>query len=260
MEGLTREDAIAFYDRYYTPNNAILIVAGDVTEDEVRKLAEATYGKLPRRSEPPPRIRPSEPEAEAARVVTLTDPRVTQPSVQRQFVTPSYGTAKPGEAEAIDVLAQILGGGTTSRLYKALVLGKGIATSAGAGYGGTALGETGFGLYGTPRGGVTPEALIAEIQAVVGDVAENGVTDEELARAKRAMIASAVYSQDSHSELANVFGQALIAGQTVAAVQHWPEAIEAVTAAEVQAAARRYLTVPRSVTGYLMPASGGNRS
>ena len=135
MAQLDRADAVAFYNRYYTPNNAVLVVAGDVTADEVKSLAEATYGKLPRRAEPPPRVRAREPEPLAARTVTLSDARVTQPSLRRSYLVPSYGTAVGNEAEALDVLSEIFGGGTTSLLYRQLVIEKGVATSAGAGYG-----------------------------------------------------------------------------------------------------------------------------
>ena len=118
IEKLNREDALAFYRRFYTPNNAILVVAGDVTADEVKKLAEETYGKVPRVTEIGPRVRPQEPVQEASRTVTLADPRVTQPSLQRQYLAPSSTTAKPGESEALEVLSHILGRGANSRLYR----------------------------------------------------------------------------------------------------------------------------------------------
>src|SRR5262245_33631820 len=139
IEKLTREDALAFYKRFYTPNNAILIVAGDVTAEEVKKLAEETYGKVARVTEVAPRVRPQEPVQVAPRTVTLADPRVTQPSVQRYYLVPSYTTSKAGESEALEILAHILGRGSNSRLYDKLVVDKGIAVNAGAGYSGSAL-------------------------------------------------------------------------------------------------------------------------
>src|SRR5207253_2841226 len=116
IEALTREDALAFYRRFYTPNNAVLIVAGDVTADEVKTLAEATYGQVKRVAEVVPRMRPQDPPPEAPRTVTLSDARVTQPSLQRSYLVPSHATAKAGEAEALDVLAHVLGRGSTGRL------------------------------------------------------------------------------------------------------------------------------------------------
>ena len=155
IEKLSRDDALAFYRRFYTPNNAVVIVAGDVTADEVKADAEATYGKVAVRAEIDPRQRPMEPVQEAPRTVTLADSRVEQPSVTRDYLVPSETTAKPGESEALDVLAHVLGSGSNSRLYRTLVVDKGIALNAGAYYSSTALDYGKFGVYGAPKPGMT---------------------------------------------------------------------------------------------------------
>ncbi|CAN5146102.1 pitrilysin family protein [soil metagenome] len=253
MATLDREDALAQYARYYMPNNAVLVVAGDVTPEEVRKLADTTYGKIPRRADLPPRIRLKEPPQETPRVVTLTDARVTQPSFRRAYLVPSVFTAAPGEAEALDVLAEVLDGGSTARLNSQLVRGKGIAVSAGAGYGSIAVGETQFSLSGTPRGDVSASELAAAFDAVIAELIEKGVTTEELDRAKRRVRSDAVYRQDNPSGLANSFGAALADGGSIDLVRSWPDRIAAVTGAQVVAAAGKYLDIRRSVTGYLMP-------
>lgn len=260
MATLDRADALAFYDRYYTPNNAILVVAGDVTEEEVRRLAEATYGKLPRRAEPPPRVRPREPEPSAARTVTLADPRVTLPSVRRAYLVPSYHTAEPGEAEALDVLGDILGGGTTSRIYRRLVVEKAMAASAGAGYGSGGLSDGSFSFAAAPRGDVTLDALLDEWEAMVAELLAKGITDEELAAAKRRIVANAIYAQDSAATLARAFGDMLATGGTIADVRDWPERMQDVTKEEVMAAARKYLRAERSVTGYLLSDKSEGRT
>ena len=260
MATLERADALALYDRYYTPNNAVVVVAGDVTEGEVKTLAEATYGKLVRRAEPPPRVRLQEPPSDAARLVTLTDARVTQPSFRRLYLAPSEHTGKPGEAEALSVLADILGGGSTSRLYRQLVVGEGMAASIDASYDSGQIGDTSFGLYGTPRGNTSVEQLGAAIDKVLGELIDKGVTDQELARAKERVRASVIYSEDSPRTLANAVGAALATGDTLAELQAWPERIAAVTAEDVQAAARRYIAAHNSVTGYLLPKPAEGRS
>ena len=260
MATLDRTDALSFYDRYYTPNNAILVVAGDVTADEVRRLAEETYGRLARRADPPPRVRLREPPADAARLVTLSDPRVTQPSFRRFYLTPSEHTGEPGEAEALNVLADILGGGTTSRLYRQLVVEQGIAASVGAGYDPGPIGPAAFSFYGSPRGSTTVEQLATAFDHVIAELADKGITAPELARAKERVRAAVIYSEDSPRTLANAIGAALATGDTLAAVQAWPERIAAVTAADVQAAARRYLVARNSVTGYLLPTPAEGRS
>jgi zinc protease len=252
IEQLDREDALAFYKRFYTPNNAILVVAGDVTADQVRSLAEETYGKVPRVTEIKPRVRPQEPVQEAARTVTLADPRVTQPSVSRYYLAPSSTTARPGESEALDVLAHILGRGSNSRLYQALVVGNGIAVSAGASYDGTAVDTTRMSVYGSPKPGTTLPQLEAAIDAVLAEVIEKGVTAEELERSKGRMIADAVYANDNQRMLAQWYGASLATGSTVEQVRTWPDRIRQVTPESVREAAQRWLNKHRSVTGYLV--------
>ena len=252
IEKLSREDALAFYKRFYTPNNAILVVAGDVNADEVKKMAEATYGKVARTTEIKPRKRPQEPEPTAVRHVLLADARVAQSSLQRNYLVPSDVTAKPGESEALDLLAHILGGGQNSRLYRQLVEDRQLAINAGANYSGTSLDATRFGVYATPQPDTSLEKLEAAIDGVIADVAANGVTDVELERAKTRMIADSVYAQDNQGTMARWYGAALASGSTVESVKEWPDRIRAVTADQVRDAARNWLKTQRAVTGYLV--------
>ena len=252
IEKLDRDGALAFYRRFYTPNNAILVVAGDVTADEVKTLAEATYGKVERVVEVAARDRPKEPAQEATRTVTLADPRVTQPSLRRIYLAPSTGMAEAGESEALDVLASVLGSGSNSRLYQTLVIDKDIALNVGAGYDGTALDYSPFQVSVTPKPGTTLPQIEAAMDAVLAEVIDKGVTAEELERCKNGLIASAVYAQDNQTTLARWFGAALATGLTVEQVQAWPERVRQVTADSVRAVARRYLDKRRSVTGYLI--------
>jgi zinc protease len=252
IEALTRDDALAFYKRFYTPNNAIVVVAGDVSADEVKADAEATYGKIAPRAEIGPRLRPHEPVQEAPRTVTLADPKVEQPSVSRNYLAPSDTTAKSGEAEALDVLAHVLGSGSNSRLYRTLVVDKGIALSAGAFYSSTALDYGKFGVYGSPKPGVSLHDLETAIDAVLADAIENGVTADELERSKTRLIADAVYAEDNQASLARWYGAALATGQTVEQVRSWRDRIRAVTADNVRHAARTWLDRRHSVTGYLV--------
>ena len=259
IEKLTREDAIDFYRRYYAPNNAVLIVAGDVEAGEVRRLAEETYGRVPRGPDLPPRIRPSEPEQNTARTVTLSDPRVSTPSFRKAWVVPSYTTAEDGEAEALDLLSEILGGGPRSRAYEALVVEQGIASSAGAWYQSDALDATSFQIYASPRGSATLDDVEKAMDAEIARIADQGVTDDELAAAKKRYVRSLIFARDSQSGMARIYGSTLTTGGTIEDIEKWPERIEAVTAEQVRDAARRHLDNRRSVTGYLLPA-GGDRS
>ena len=252
IEKLTREDAIEFYKRFYTPNNAILVVAGDVSADEVKALALDTYGKVKPTVEIGPRVRPQEPAQIAPRTVTLADPRVEQPSVQRSYLVPSSNTAKPGEAEALDVLSHILGTGSNSRLYRALVMDRGIALSAGGWYNGSALDATRFAVFGSPKPGTTLQQLEDGIDTVIADLIKDGVTAEELERSKNRLIADAVYAQDNQATLARWYGTALTTGGTVEKVESWTDRVRTVTTDQVRDAAKAWLDKRRSVTGYLI--------
>ncbi len=252
IEGLGRADALAYYDRFYTPENAILIVAGDVEPAAVIDLARAIYGRISARGETPKRIRVREPDVRAHRLVTLADPKVEQPSYQTVFLVPSYRTAASGEAEALEVLAHHLGGGPASLLFKALVIDKKIAVSAGAYYDGTALNDTRFYAYATPAPGVSLETLDTEIARLIAEVAAHGIAEADLARVKTRLVADAVYAQDSQVALAHWYGASLAIGLSLADIAAWPERIETVRAADV-VKATRWLDARRSVTGFLLP-------
>jgi len=259
METLDRTDALTFYKRFYAPENAVLVVAGDVTAEEVKALAEKTYGTIARQGPTEARQRPQEPPQIAERRVTFADLRVTQPSLQRSYLVPSFTSAKGNEGDALDVLAHILGGGSNSWLNRALVMEQRLATSAGAWYQGTSLDDTRFGVYGTPANGVSLEKLEAAIDAVVASFLDKGPTAEEIERTKSRMVADYVYALDNQSTLARMYGAALTTGSTVEDVQARPDRLRAVTAEQVRDAARRFLNKRQSVTGYLIREGGAGR-
>jgi zinc protease len=250
---LTREDALNFYRIHYTPRNAIVVVAGDVTPEEVRALAEKHYAPLDNTANPGPRVRTPEPEPIAARRVQLVDGRAATPVIQRTYLAPSYSTAEPGTAEALEVLAQVLGGGQTSRLYRGLVVQAQSAAAAGASYSGDGLDHGTFVVYAVPAAGGGIDAVETELDVVIADVAADGVTDDELQRARNRLIASTVYALDSQYRLAFMFGVALTNERTVEDVLGWTQRIEAVTAEDVRKVAEEILRIERSVTGVLLP-------
>jgi zinc protease len=232
-------------------------VAGDVDADTVRKYAEETYGKVPRGAELPPRNRPQEPVQNTRRTVTLNDPRITVPSFSKKWVVPSYESAAPGVAESLDLLAEILGGGVRSRLYQDLIVEKGIAASAGAYYQGTALDPSSFGVYGSPLGGAKLADVEKATDAEIARVAKDGVSEEELAKAKKRFVRGMVFARDNQAGMARLYGGTLATGGTVKDVEEWPKRIDAVTAEQVKEAAAKYLDPSRSVTGYLLPPETG---
>jgi zinc protease len=252
IRGLNTADAIAFYRRFYVPNNAILVVAGDVTMATVRPLAEKYFGAVPS-GNPPPRLRPQEPPQRAARRLEMRDPRVRQPNWRRSYLAPSRMSGETQHSLPLRMLAEILGGGSTSRLYRALVVEQKIAAGAGAYYRGFSIDQDRFWVSGTPVPGSDVAALEAAADAVIDEMMRDGVTEDELNRTKAGMLAAAVYARDSLSSAARLFGSALTIGLTVDEVESWPERVEAVTVEQVNAAARYVFDKDRSVTGILLP-------
>jgi len=262
MQTLTTEDALAHYRRHYGPDNALLIVAGDITAAKLRPLAEKFYGPLQPRGIPA-RARPQEPPQLAARRLEMRDARVPQPSWQRSYLAPSYHRPGAGDPYALDVLAQILGGGATSRLYRALVVEQGLASMAGAGYQGGALDDGEFSLHVLPRNlsaealakadGQSAAVIDTAIEQELAKLLRDGVSAAEVTRAKRQLVADAVYAQDNQQTMAQIFGEGLAAGHSIDDIVAWPDRIQAVTPARVNAAARHVLRIEQSVTGILLP-------
>ena len=255
MAKLSREDALTFYKRFYAPNNAIVVVAGDVTVEEVKALAEAAYGALKPNPGIKLRQRPQEPPHRAARRVELKDPRAGNASVRRFYLTPSIPTAAPGEAEALYLLMKIAANGSTSRLYQSLVSEEKIASSAGGWYSGTGLDSGSIGIFGVAAEGVDLDKVEVGVDRVLHEMREKGVTPDELDRAKKAFIAEFVYESDSQSALARRYAEGMLLGLTIDQVNDWPAAIAKVTAEDVTRVAVKYLDIRHSVTGRLIPTA-----
>jgi zinc protease len=252
MRGLTTADALSFYHTWYAPNNAVLVIGGDVTLDKVRALAEKYYGPLPARAVPA-RHRVSEPPKVAAARLVMKSPRAGEPSWSRTFLAPSYTAGEKQYAYALQVLAEVLGGGPTSRLYRALVLDKGVALGAGAFYNPGALDLATFGFYATPTKNVTIADFEAAFDAEIKKVLKDGVTPDEVDRAKKHMQAQAIFARDSLDGPARIIGAALATGRSLDDVETWPQHIGAVTVDQVNAAARLVIHENIAVTGVLLP-------
>ena len=253
IKGLNREDALAFYKRFYAPNNAILIVAGDVEPEEARKLAEETFGKIPSSSSLDGRSRPVEPEHAAPVRVTLEDARAGRTTVQRYYLAPSYSSAEPGEAEALDLLMRVAASGSVGRIYKRLVVEQKKAASAGGWYSDSGLDSGRLGFYAIAADGVSAEEIDKAIEDVTTELREGGVTQDELDRARKSYIAEFVYTQDSQSRMARHYGWKLAMGLSIEDVQAWPERLRQVTLEDIKTVAQKYLVEKNSVTGYLLP-------
>jgi zinc protease len=253
MHGLNREDALAFYRRWYAPNNAILVIAGDTTLAEVKALAERDFGPIPARSLPP-RERLREPPSYAARRVILRDPAVRQAAWQRIYLAPTERDKPAGQSAALDVLGEIMAGGPTSRLYRHLVIEQALAVDVDASYSGQALDYGQFSISAAPQLGADTDELENAIDQEIATLLAKGVAGQELADAKARLAADAIKARDSLRGPAQIVGSGLVTGSTLAEVQSWPERIAAVSADDVLQAALAVLkTKQNSVTGILLP-------
>lgn len=255
MEELDLDDALSFYELYYSPNNTILVVSGDVAPDEVRVLAEKHYGPIPRNPDLPERLRTEEPRQNAERRVIFRDARVAQPYISRSYLVPERDSGAQESAAALTILSEILGGGTTSFFTEKLQFDTQVSTYTAAWYSSVSLDDTTFRMIIVPAEGVSLEEGEAALDQAFAEFLETGVDEEQLERIKLQIRASEVYAQDNVDGIANRYGRALTSGLTIEDVQAWPAILDAVTAEDIMQAAS-LLRREASVTGWLMRPEG----
>ena len=251
MSVLGMDDVLAFYDEFYSPNNAVLVVAGDVDPQDVLALAQEHYGPIPRNDDLQPRVRPAEPKQMAERRISFSDPRVAQPYVMRSYLAPERDPGDQRKAAALTMLAEVLGGSQTSVMPQALQFEEERSVYAGAFYSGLSLDDTTFGIVNVPAEGVTLEEAEADMDRIIAEFIETGVDEAQLERIKFQMRASQIYALDSSNSLARRYGAALTSGLTVDDVHAWPEILQSVTPEEIIAAARDVFDRDNAVTGFL---------
>jgi zinc protease len=252
IEALQLRDLKAFYNAYYAPNNAILVVSGDVDPENVRALAEKYYGVIPANPDLPERLRTEEPPQTAERRLIFRDARVAQPYVTRSYIAPERDPGDQEKAAALTFLADILGGGTTSFLAEKLQFDSQIATFTAAYYRGGMLDDTTFDIVAVPAQGVSLQEVEDAMDAALKQFMETGVVQEQLDRIKLQIRADQIYARDDANRVARRYGQALAIGLSVEDVQAWPDILQAVTAEDIMAVAAEVLDRRGSVTGWLM--------
>jgi zinc protease len=257
VAGLGREAAMAFYRAHYAPNNAILVVAGDVKPEEVQRLAEAHFGPIPPAAIAP-RLRPQEPPPVAARRIVMEDAWVREPYVARLYPATQRKPGAQAEAAALTVLAELLGGsGITSVMARGLELGDGIALDSGADYSGIGVDPQSFSFYVAPKPGVGLDEAEARLDALIADFLAEGPDPAQLARIQTRMLAAEIYDLDRQQGRARRVGAALATGLTLDDVAARPRLLQAVTPADVQAAATATFRPEASVTGWLTAPDQG---
>lgn len=253
IEALNRENALDFYKTYYAPNNAILVIAGDVYPDEVKALAEKHFGPLEPSNNIPPRVRPKEPPHLAPVTLTFSDSRQTQPYMIRSYHAPKRQSGNQKEAAALMMFAQLLGGsGLSSVMGQKLELEQQIAVATTAWYDSVSFDPETFGLYAMPRPGVEMDDLVAAVDKVLDDFLKEGIDLDHLERLKVQVAAEDIYKLDNQSNVARTYGRALTAGLTVEDVKTWSQVLQEVTGDDIMAVARQVLNVKQSVTGLML--------
>ena len=254
MEALDRADVLSFYDLYYSPNNAILVVAGDVDPSEVRRLAEEYYGPIPAEPHLPPRFRPAEPPQLAERRMIYEDERVSQPYVSRAYLAPERDPGAQDTAAALTYLAEILGGSNfTSLLGRALTFDTQTALFTGSSYDGMSLDTGSFSLTVIPAEGVSLQEAEDAMDKVLTDFLAKGVDPAQFERIRTQLHASEIFARDNVAGLANRYGAALASGLSVEDVEAWPDVLQSVSPDDVLAAAKAMLDRRQSVTMWVVP-------
>jgi zinc protease len=251
METLSLDDALSFYHAHYAPNDAILVVSGDVDPDNVRALAEKYYGVIPANPDLPERLRTIEPPQRAERRLIYRDDRVAQPFVSRSYLAPERDPGAQEQAAALTLLAEILGGGQTSFLTERLQFDSQVAVYTGAFYKGVSLDKTTFDLVVVPSAEVSLQEAEDAMDAALAAFLETGVDAAQLERIKMQLRAAQIYARDNVDSIANRYGQALTSGLAVEDEQAWPDILQAVTEADIMDAARSVFNLNASVTGWL---------
>jgi len=255
METLDMQDALSFYDLYYSPNNAILIVAGDVQPEEVLALAEQYYGPIPAEPNLPERFRTQEPPQAAERRLIFEDGRVAQPYLTRSYIAPERDAGAQAEAAALTYLAELLGGSPfTSALGIAMQFDTNMAVYTNAYYDGLNLDDGTFGMTVVPSDGVTLQEAENAMDAAVTAFLETGIDPARMEALRTQLKAGEIYARDNVQGLARRYGMALTSGLTVDDVQAWPDMLQSVTEEDVLAAAARVLNRDSSVTAWVIPS------
>ena len=259
IEKLSPADAVSFYQSHYAPNNAVVVISGDVTPDQVMRLAASIYGSIPKHNLPPRRAVPPSSEPSTHRII-MVDAGVEQPQMEWAVVVPSYATQKTSEAYAYEVLSEVLDGGEIGLLYRKLVKEQGIASGIGTNYDPDGRGDGIFTIAVTPHGKKDAHKLEEALRSTLQEIASQGVPDKAVADAKQRLQRSAIFARDSLMMPGYAFGMALTTGHTVADVEAWPDRIRDVRVEDINKALHDLLANRHNITGLLLPDPHASRA
>jgi len=249
---LQPQQARDWYDRFYVPGNATLVIAGDVTPEQVRPLVEKFFADLPR-GETPPRPETTLNPPPGERRMTLRLP-VRVPALYMSYNVPSLTTADhQDEFYALTMLGGVLDGGTSARMESNLVRGQRLAAGLGAGYDGLQRGNGTFTITATPNPAVSLDQLEAAIKAEIEKIAEQPPSEAEMDRVRAGVLAEQIYQRDSVMGQAMELGTLSVLGLDWRLAGQFDDNLEAVTPEQVQQAARKWLVAERSAVAHVIP-------
>ncbi|MEZ5750445.1 MAG: pitrilysin family protein [Paracoccaceae bacterium] len=251
IASLTSEMANDFYRLHYAPNNAVLVVAGDVEAEDVLAMAQRHFGPIPPSEGLTPRARPTEPPQMAERRILMQDPRVSQSYMTRTYLAPVRRSGNQREAAAFQMLGILLGSGQTSVFERALTYDQGVTLATWAGYSGLAVDHGTFTIGALPAPGVTLQQAEDALDATLADFIANGVDMAQLERVRMAVRAQEIYGLDDAEGRASDIGAVLSVGLTLQDDAEWLGVLESITPDEIIDAARA-LDRRQAVTGWLM--------
>lgn len=246
---INRTELRAFYDTYYVPNNAVLVIAGDVKAAEALALVRRHFGPIPRGATPPAVTAVEPPQIDDRRVVVRKE-GAQLPIVNVAWHVPNYASS---DGAALELLSTVLSVGRSSRLYRRLVYEERLALGAGGDYTYSSLDPSLFWFYATPLPGRTPEAVEQALLAEVERLKQEPIQSEELERARNQIEASFVWQQDSVFSRASALGRFEVLGSWRLLEDFLPK-LRAVSAADLQRVARRYFPLDRKNVSILLPA------
>lgn len=252
MASFTAADARQFFKTYYRASNLLLVVAGDVSPRDVQRMAQDYYGQLPA-GKAPLRAWPQEPKQRMTRHGEMEDAKAKEPRLMRQYVAPSVHDGDAALTTPLSVLSQYLGGGSTSLLYRRLVMEQKLATAVEVSYDPLDVGPSLLRIWTVPNEGVSLEQLEKGLDAALEEALGSLPNEADVTRAKTQLKAEIVFAQDGLEPLAHLMGQLFMVGKDENYFYDWAERIDVVRATDLLQAAQTVLDPQRRVTGYLLP-------
>ena len=251
IKNLNLDDVMKFYEKYYAPNNAIIVICGDVNLDDAVKIAKKYFGPI-KPSKIEKRAWTDEPTQHAPRKITLNSKNTAIPVFQRHYLVPTYTKSKK-EALTLEVFSEIFGNSSTGMLFDEFVKNKKLATSVSAYYYPDGFGHTSFTISIIPKKNVGLEEIEIHLDEYLNKIKKKIFNKEELQKIKKRLVNDTIFAQDSLYMGMRIFGSSLTTGYSLKEITNWPNDIAKVSIDDLETYIPNIFNKKNSVTGYLLP-------